>query len=69
MRALRYVAVLLGFCKILDIVKLNIVKTTITILSQTPSRQHVNRNTVHARSALLDKIEITDRNHEMEITR
>ncbi len=35
MRALRNVAVLLGFCKILDIVKLHIVKTTITILSQT----------------------------------
>ncbi len=31
----RNVAVLFGFCKILDIVKLHIVKTTITILSQT----------------------------------
>ncbi len=31
MRALCNVAVLLGFCKILDIVKLHIVKTTITI--------------------------------------
>ncbi len=35
MRALRNVGVLLGFCKILDIVKLHIVKTTTTILSQT----------------------------------
>ncbi len=35
MHALHNVAVLFGFCKILNIVKLHIVKTTITILSQT----------------------------------
>ncbi len=63
MRALRNIAVLLGFCKILDIVKLHIVKTTITILSQTIYKLHTptGRSTIWAGHAKNRPILITGR--------
>ncbi len=44
------VGVLFGFCKILENVKLHIVKTTITIISHTPNTQTHTHTYTHARS-------------------
>ncbi len=52
MRALRNVGVLLGFCKILEIVKLHIVKT-ITILSQTIYIAHIAVNSGKFKEVLI----------------